>query len=581
MTLTGRCLISSLALCALTPLCALAGTADPRIILVRTAPFTDRTAAFSNLHIQHESTLVPGLTVARVSDAESVDAALARLRSTPGVLYAEPDRILTIASRGVTPPVLMTAPVALAAPTSNLNTINAPAAWPSYGKGAGVKVAVLDTGLDFAHTGMPTPAASASFVPGQTADDYNFHGTHCAGTIVGKDSIFGSFSIAPDATLLVGKVVCDGGWGALSWLIEGIDWSVAQGAAVISMSLSSDETSQALADSCQAAFDAGVVLVAAAGNESVNTPRYPAAYPSVIAVGALDAASSHSTFSNTGPHLSVSAPGENIPSAIPIPSSFVSWSAGSKKASQFTGSFGGSVSAQVIHCGEGSPVEIPTDVAGKIAHIRRSNSLTFAEQFGNAAAAGAAGVVISNNAPDSLIQDSLAPNFLFLPCVLISQADGDALLAVTSESITIGQGYSGHFFGVLTGTSQATPHVAGVATLLRAAFAPAIIEPRAIRFAIEHTATDIDAPGFDESTGHGLLNAKAAADYFSGRIRCKGDLNTDNQVDDADFSLFAAAYDDLLSPAGTYTGADLTGDALCDDTDFQQFVQFYDTLLCP
>ncbi len=554
----------------------------PRTILVRVAPFIDRAAAFSNLTIEHESRLVPGLTIARVHDTESLDAALARLRAVPGVLYAEPDRILTVASRDPAPPALQPAPSTLAAtPTFNLNMINAPAAWPSYGKGSGIKVAVLDTGLDFAHTGMPTAAASASFVPGQTADDYNFHGTHCAGIIVGKDSIFGSFSVAPDATLLVGKVVCDGGWGALSWLIEGIDWSVAQGASVISMSLSTDENSQALADSCLAAFDAGVVLVAAAGNQSVNTPHYPAAYPSVLGVASVNAAAVHSTFSNTGPHLSVSAPGENIPSAIPIATSFVSWSAGSKKASQFTGSFGGSVSAQVVHCGEGLPAQIPREVWGKIAHIRRSNSLTFAEQFDNATIMGAIGVVISNNAPSSLIQDSLAPFFLPVPCVLISQADGDALLTVTTESITIGQGYSGHFFGVLTGTSQATPHVAGVATLLRAAFAPAVIEPRAIRFAIEHTATDIDAPGFDESTGHGLLNAKAAADYFNGRIRCKGDLNNDNQVDDADFSLFAVAHDDLLSPAGTYTGADLTGDAVCDDIDFQQFIQFYDTLVCP
>ncbi|MFN9969917.1 MAG: S8 family serine peptidase, partial [Phycisphaerae bacterium] len=408
---------------------------------------------------------MPGLTIARVHDTESLDAALARLRAVPGVLYAEPDRILTVASRDPAPPALQPAPSTLAAThTFNLNMINAPAAWPSYGKGSGIKVAVLDTGLDFAHTGMPTAAAIASFVPGQTADDYNFHGTHCAGIIVGKDSIFGSFSVAPDATLLVGKVVCDGGWGALSWLIEGIDWSVAQGASVISMSLSTDENSQALADSCLAAFDAGVVLVAAAGNQSVNTPHYPAAYPSVLGVASVNAAAVHSTFSNTGPHLSVSAPGENIPSAIPIATSFVSWSAGSKKASQFTGSFGGSVSAQVVHCGEGLPAQIPREVWGKIAHIRRSNSLTFAEQFDNATIMGAIGVVISNNAPSSLIQDSLAPFFLPVPCVLISQADGDALLTVTTESITIGQGYSGHFFGVLTGTSQATPHVAGVAT---------------------------------------------------------------------------------------------------------------------
>ena len=579
MTLTGRRIAWSFGLIGLA---SLAGAAAPRNVLVRVAPFTDRAAAFANLTIEHESRLVPGLTIARVPETEPLDSALARLRATPGVLYAEPDRLLALASRPSVPPSHLPAPTALAAtPTFNLNMINAPAAWPLYGKGAGIKVSVLDTGLAFAHTGMPTPAASASFVPGQTADDYHFHGTHCAGTIVGKDSIFGSFSVAPEATLLVGKVVCDGGWGALSWLIEGIDWSVAQGASVISMSLSSGETSQALADSCQAAFDAGVVLVAAAGNEAINTPRYPAAYPSVIAVGAVNASAAHSTFSNTGPHLSVAAPGENVPSAIPIATSFVSWSAGSKKASQFTGSFGGTVAAQVVHCGEGTPAEIPPAAAGKIAHIRRSNALTFAEQFGNAAAAGAIGVVISNNAPNSLIQDSLAPNFLMVPCVLISQSDGDALLGVATEIVTIGQGYSGHFYGVLTGTSQATPHVAGVATLLRAAFAPAIIEPRAIRFAIERTATDIDDPGFDESTGHGLLNAKHAADYFAGRIRCRGDLNSDNHVDDTDFSIFAVAYDELLSPAGTYTGADLTGDALCDDTDFQHFVQFYNMLVCP
>lgn len=578
MALAGR-IVWSLSLVGLT---SVAGAAAPRNVLVRVAPFTDRAAVFADLAIEHESRLVPGLTVVRVAESETVDAALARLRTTPGVLYAEPDRVLKIASRSPQPPTFFAVPAALAAtPSFNLNMVNVPAAWPLYAKGAGVRVAVLDTGLDFAHTGMPTPAASASFVPGQTADDYNFHGTHCAGNIVAKDSIFGSFSVAPDATLLVGKVVCDGGWGALSWLIEGIDWSVAQGASVVSMSLSSEETSQALADSCQAAFDAGVVLVAAAGNQSVSTPHYPAAYPSVIAVASVTASAAHSTFSNTGPHISVAAPGENIPSAIPIPSNFVSWSAGSKKASQFTGSFGGSVSAPVVHCGEGLPAQIPPAVGGKIAHIRRSNTLTFAEQFDNATIMGAVGVIISNNAPDSLIQDSLSPFFLTVPCVLISQADGDALLAVTSETVTIGQGYSGHFYGALTGTSQATPQVAGVATLIRAAFAPQVIEPRAVRFAIEQTATDIDAPGFDESTGYGLLNAKAAADYFAGRIRCRGDLNLDQQVDDSDFSLFAIAYDELLSPAGTYTGGDLTGDGVCDDLDFQQFVPFYDTLLCP
>ncbi len=559
---------------------------NPGVLVVRFEPGADRAPAATGLRLDHRSALVPGLSILSLpSDATEAqtEAALSGLRATPGVRYAERDIIYTIESM---PPTgaWRTAPLELsplATPSFNLLMVHAPDAWPLYGKGAGARVCVLDTGLDFLHPSMPALAASASFVPGQSADDYNFHGTHCAGTIVGKDGIFGSYSIAPDATLLVGKVVCDGGWGALSWLVDGLDWAVANEAGVISMSLSSDETSQALEDACQAAFDAGVLLVAAAGNESTSDPRYPAAYPSVIAVGALNADKTVADFSNTGPHLSLSAPGVNVPSAIPLPASSVTWNATSHKASQFTGSFGGSASGPVVTCGDGSPGAIPPAVAGKIAHIRRSNTITFADQFGNAVAAGAAAVIISDNQPDTLIQDSLAPNFVTIPCVLISQVDGDALLAAGSVSAAIGNSYQGHFFGVLTGTSQATPHVAGVATMLKGAFSPATIPPTSLKWVMEQTAQDVNAPGRDDKSGWGLVNAKVACDYFAGRIRCRGDLNLDSLVDDADFTIFVGFYNDLISPAGGWTGADLNGDGACDDADFVEFVASYDRLACP
>ena len=568
------------------PLNDVAPAPDPRVLLVRTIPPRDESSLLVAKAARGtgiwESELVPGLFIVRMAATTSLDDAIATrsaLAALPCTISVEPNILFRIETR----PDSMPAPEyeTIQTATFNLNMVRAPLAWPLYGKGLGSRVCVLDTGLDLAHPSMPAPAATATFVPGQTADDYNFHGTHCAGTIVGKDALIGSYSIAPDASLLAAKVVCDGGWGELAWLIEGIEWATLNHAQVISMSLSSPEGSQALEAVCAAARDAGVVLVAAAGNESSDAPHFPAAYPSVIAVGALNADKTHASFSNTGAHLSLSAPGVNVPSAIPIPASGVSWSGATHKASQLTGSFGGSVSGVVITCGDGSIGAIPGSASGKVAHIRRSNSITFAQQFANAVVAGAIGVVISNNQPDSLIQDSLEPSIFPVPCVLISQADGDSLLAAAGSTISLTQSYSGHFFGVLTGTSQATPHVAGVAALIIGAFGSASISPESIRWVLEQTAEDVGEPGFDLSTGFGLVNAKAAADYFAGRIRCPGDLNNDGLIDDGDFSVFVGFYNDFFGPGGPWTGGDLDGNGVCDDADFVAFVPGYDGLACP
>ena len=77
------------------------------------------------------------------------------------------------------------------------------------------------------------------------------------------------------------------------------------------------------------------------------------------------------------------------------------------------------------------------------------------------------------------------------------------------------------------------------------------------------------------------MNAKAAADYFAGRIRCPGDLNNDGLIDDGDFSVFVGFYNDFFGPGGPWTGGDLDGNGVCDDADFVAFVPGYDGLACP
>ncbi len=99
------------------------------------------------------------------------------------------------------------------------------------------------------------------------------------------------------------------GSGQTSWLISGIEWAVNNNAKVISMSLGSYDYSAALDTACSNAFAAGTLLVAAAGNDNINTPFYPAALSSVISVAAIDQNKNKASFSNYGPTIALAAPG--------------------------------------------------------------------------------------------------------------------------------------------------------------------------------------------------------------------------------------------------------------------------------
>ncbi len=205
----------------------------------------------------------------------------------------------------------------------NVRDIKANLVW-NYTMGVGVNVCVIDTGIDYTHPDLaPLYKGGYDFVNNDTDPlDDNGHGTHCAGIIAATLNNYGLVGVAPKVNLYAVKVLDSTGSGSLSDCISGIEWAIQHHMDVISMSWGSSYNSTSLKLACDAAYKAGIVLVAAAGNEgdgNINTTEYsyPAAYDSVIAVGAVDSSNNLANFSNTGDFVELVAPGVNVNSTLP------------------------------------------------------------------------------------------------------------------------------------------------------------------------------------------------------------------------------------------------------------------------
>lgn len=195
--------------------------------------------------------------------------------------------------------------------------VKAPEAW-SASQGAGVKVCVIDTGIDLDHPDLQANIAGGynAVNPSKSADDDNGHGSHVAGTIAGLNNSIGVVGVAPQAQLLAVKVLSRNGSGWLSDIIEGLDWCAANGGKVANMSLGSSSDNQSFHDAVTATYNAGVTVVAAAGNSGpcTNCVSYPARYPEVIAVAASDSSDQAAGFSSQGPEVDLIAPGKDVKS---------------------------------------------------------------------------------------------------------------------------------------------------------------------------------------------------------------------------------------------------------------------------
>ena len=236
--------------------------------------------------------------------AERRRAGLRALRRSRAVRYAEPERRLHALETSQTDPGR--------ARQWGLDAVGVGAAW-ALTRGAGVVVAVVDTGV------APAPDLAGRLLPGwnivagsaASADD-NGHGTHVAGTIAESEGNgLAEAGVAPEASILPVKVLDAGGSGSDVDVAAGIVWAADHGAQVVNLSLGGSESSTVLADAVAYARHAGVLVVAAAGNDGGDV-GVPARLAGVIAVGAVDAALVRAPFSAGGRALDLVAPGVGI-----------------------------------------------------------------------------------------------------------------------------------------------------------------------------------------------------------------------------------------------------------------------------
>lgn len=195
---------------------------------------------------------------------------------------------------------------------------------PSLRSGIGIRVAVLDTGLDLGHPDFVGRAILTSTFVGQPVQDLHGHGTHTTGTATGPKAPPGStprYGVAYRAPILVGKVLSNSGTGATAGVLAGINWAIANRAVVISMSLGSQSPVQAAYTAAgSAALSKGSLIIAAAGNSASNTGS-PANSPTIMSVASLDATLTPSAFSNFG-KIEISAPGRDVFSSVPRPTRY-------------------------------------------------------------------------------------------------------------------------------------------------------------------------------------------------------------------------------------------------------------------
>jgi subtilisin len=205
--------------------------------------------------------------------------------------------------------------------TWGLNACKVP---PSLRSGLGIRVAVLDTGMDLGHPDFVGRAFVTNTFVGQPVQDLHSHGTHCIGTSCGPLAPAGvtpRYGIAHKAQIYVGKVLTNSGSGSTASVLAGMNWAIANKCAVISMSLGSAAPVQAAYTAAgQAALNNGCLIVAAAGNDASNTGA-PANSPTIFSVASLDPTLAPSAFSNFG-KVQIAAPGRDVFSSVPRPARY-------------------------------------------------------------------------------------------------------------------------------------------------------------------------------------------------------------------------------------------------------------------
>ena len=387
------------------------------------------------------------------------------------------------------------------------------------------KVCIIDSGYSLQHEDL---APNSSVVTGTNVsgtgnwfEDSCGHGSHVAGTIAGYNNGTGVIGVAPNGKLKLHIVkVFDGAacsWTYSSTLVAAANICQSNGANVISMSLGGGASNRTEKNAFAAYESAGILSVAAAGNAgtlsgTADALSYPASYPSVVSVAAVDSNKVHATFSQENSSVELAAPGVGVISTVPFGGTHQLTVNGNTLAG-----FGVEGAAPTTLSGvngtvvDGGLCNSVGAWSGKIVLCQRG-TIDFATKVANAKSGGGVAAVIYNNAPGDL-SATLGTSTSTIPAISISDSLGATAVANAgfSGNVVNFVAFPASGYEAYDGTSMATPHVAAVAAVVWSSN-PAWTNAQ-VRQALQATAEDLGAPGRDISYGYGLIRGKAASDY--------------------------------------------------------------------
>jgi subtilisin family serine protease len=393
--------------------------------------------------------------------------------------------------------------------------------------GGGMIVGVVDTGIDCNHPDIAGRLLGGyNAVSGQSTANYCWqgdpledHGTHVAGTILGAYNTQGVYGVAYQAQLyharaLKGNAATGTASGSSSDIMAAVRWLVeTKGVNIVNMSLGGGARSQTEQNFYKKEHDTyGALIICATGNDGATTVSYPAAYPTNIAVGAVDKNNLVATFSNRGTNIDVVAPGVGVLSSVPVGQGSEASVTTNTERTAFGMTFAAKtngISGLMFDCGIGNPGQCPAGVAGNIALIQRG-TLSFAEKVQNAMNQGAVAAILYNNAAGDFLGTlgaaTTTDGRAWIPAVTVSDATGATLKTQLTTTTTVLNKVSN--WDYYDGTSMATPHVAGVVALIWSAN-PSLTNVTVESY-LKTTCTDLGAAGYDTTYGYGIVNASAA-----------------------------------------------------------------------
>lgn len=484
------------------------------------------------------------------------------LEAHPDVAFVEPDRpVRAFGLQSFASAALLGQVGSVGEIPEGVRMVQAPEVWdanndgvldPGAPTGQGIRVCVIDSGIDPRHPEFQGAIKGGwDFIeddddPSDCEKDKTTqqcrrwgggHGTHVAGTLAARLGNGGSVlpgedpngvvGVAPGVDLLIARVLDIRGNGSTSNVIAAIKWCKEQGAHIASLSLGSQERSQAE----EAAFNEvtqgpGALLVfAASGNSGTDNPAtsppvaYPAAYERVVAVGAVNFDGSHPVFSQYGEALDLVAPGVDVLSSVILgASSYARVTAdGAEFAAQSLEYAGlGEYTGPIVNCGLADSATACGEnrCDGFVAYVERG-TYTFQDKVRNVRKQGARAVIVGNNVPDDGGGFTLGSPGLWPPTAMVSQSSANLIRGLAGREAKVQ--LIGVDYGRQLGTSMATPHVTGVAALVWSA-RPGLT-PAQVRDIIEQSAKKLPGQNTQQAKdprfGYGLVQAKAALELLN------------------------------------------------------------------